>query len=59
MPYMYCNHTGCKETVRLPLRYCIEHTDTNDTEQLELIDRTLKEVKAEIKAEGKTKKTTK
>lgn len=59
MPYMYCNHTGCNETVRLPLRYCIEHTDTNDKEQLELIDRTLKEVKAEIKAERKAKKTTK
>lgn len=56
---MYCNHTGCNETVRLPLRYCIEHTDTNNQEQLEIIDRTLKEVKAEIKAERKAKKTTK
>lgn len=26
MPYMYCNHTGCNETVKLPSKYCAKHT---------------------------------
>lgn len=27
MPYMYCNHTGCNETVKLPNKYCTKHTE--------------------------------
>lgn len=27
MPYMYCNHTGCNETVKLPSKYCAKHTE--------------------------------
>ena len=26
MAYMYCNHTGCNETVKLPEHYCPKHT---------------------------------
>lgn len=25
MAYMYCNHTGCNETVKLPNKYCHKH----------------------------------
>lgn len=25
MPYMYCNHQGCNETVKLPANYCAKH----------------------------------
>lgn len=26
MAYMYCNHSGCNETVKLPSKYCYNHT---------------------------------
>ena len=26
MPYMFCNHEGCNETVKLPANYCVKHT---------------------------------
>lgn len=48
MPYMYCNHTGCKETVKLPTKYCSHHLEvTIDTTKV------LEDMKT------KTKKTTK
>ena len=25
MPYMFCNHSGCNETVKLPIQYCTKH----------------------------------
>lgn len=25
MAYMYCNHTGCNETVKVPTKYCPKH----------------------------------
>ena len=25
MPFMYCNHSGCNETVKLPAQYCAKH----------------------------------
>lgn len=25
MAYMYCNHSGCNETVKLPAQYCAKH----------------------------------
>lgn len=33
MPYMYCNHTGCKETVKLPTKYCAKHTEQSTTQE--------------------------
>lgn len=26
MPYMYCNHSECNETVQVPNKYCYKHT---------------------------------
>lgn len=25
MAYMYCNHSGCNETVKVPAQYCTKH----------------------------------
>lgn len=25
MPFMYCNHQGCNETVKLPAQHCAKH----------------------------------
>ena len=25
MPYMFCQHSGCNETVKLPAQYCAKH----------------------------------
>lgn len=30
MPYMYCNHKGCNETVKLPKQYCTKHTPVKE-----------------------------
>lgn len=54
MPYMYCQHNGCNETVKLPAQYCAKHmvkpaVKTEDT--VELMDI--------IEPKVKTKKTTK
>lgn len=27
IPYMYCNHTGCNDTVKVPSKYCAKHTE--------------------------------
>lgn len=54
MPYMYCNHTGCNETIKLPSKYCAKHNDINalkDTTHLDLLDKANKTMN--------TKKTTK
>lgn len=54
MPYMYCNHAGCNETVKLPNKYCAKHNDINalkDTTHLDLLDKANKTMN--------TKKTTK
>ena len=55
MPYMYCNHTGCNETVKVPEHYCAKHIVTVDTDKvakhLDLLDKANKSMN--------TKKTTK
>ena len=67
MAYMYCNHEGCNETVKLPDKYCINHTpkkasnltlnvDTSKVVRQVLEDKGLLDI---IEPKGKTKKTTK
>lgn len=34
MPYMYCNHTGCNETVKLPAQYCAKHKPAKLSESM-------------------------
>lgn len=67
MPYMYCNHAGCNETVQLPNKYCPKHTpkkasdltlnvDTSKVVREVLEDKGLLDI---IEPKGKAKKTTK
>ena len=51
MAYMYCNHTGCNETVKVPNKYCYKHTPKKPVADKELLDL--------IEQEVKPKKTTK
>lgn len=53
MPFMYCNHTGCNETVKVPTKYCPKHMvkPLTDTKHLDLLDKANKSMN--------TKKTTK
>lgn len=66
MPYMFCNHEGCNETVKLPANYCAKHQrlkvpyplpepesvkQLQDTKHLDLLDKANKTMN--------TKKTTK
>lgn len=54
MPYMFCQHSGCNETVKLPARYCAKHMvkpAVKTEEAVELMDI--------IEPKVKTKKTTK
>ena len=34
MPFMYCNHSGCNETVKLPSQYCTKHKPTKLSESM-------------------------
>ncbi len=36
MPYMYCNHAGCNETVKLPAQYCAKHQPAKLPESLKV-----------------------
>lgn len=67
MAYMYCNHSDCNETVKLPNQYCYKHTpkkakeltldvDTSKVVREVLDDKGLSNI---IEPKGKTKKTTK
>ena len=67
MAYMYCNHSDCNETVKLPNKYCYKHTpkkakeltldvDTSKVVREVLDDKGLLNI---IELKGKTKKTTK
>ena len=67
MPYMFCNHQGCNETVKLPNKYCHEHTPKKAKDLTLKVD-TAKIVREVLKDKGvsdliepkpKTKKTTK
>ena len=75
MPFMYCNHSGCNETVKLPAQYCAKHQPAKLSESVtaKAKDLTLKidtsnavrEVLEDkglldlIEPKGNTKKTTK
>lgn len=50
MPFMYCNHAGCNETVQLPNKYCPKHTPNKAAVKLD-VDKVSKSMN--------TKKTTK
>lgn len=67
MAYMYCNHSDCNETVKLPNQYCYKHTpkkakditvkvDTSKVVREVLEDKGLLDI---IEPTFKTKKTTK
>lgn len=67
MAYMYCNHSDCNETVKLPNQYCYKHTpkkakeltldvDTSKVVRKVLDDKGLSNI---IELKGKAKKTTK
>lgn len=34
MPFMYCNHSGCSETVKLPAQYCAKHQPVKLSESM-------------------------
>lgn len=34
MPYMYCNQSGCNETVKVPAQYCAKHMVKLDTDKV-------------------------
>lgn len=51
MPFMYCNHSGCNETVKLPAQYCTKHKPVKLPESITAEAPTTKVVN--------TKKTTK
>lgn len=44
MPYMYCNHQGCNETVKLPAQYCAKHQPAKLPESLATKEPTAKVV---------------
>lgn len=52
MPFMFCNQSGCNETVKLPAQYCAKHQPANLPESVNVEQPTDKIV-------VKTKKTTK
>lgn len=52
MPFMYCNHEGCNETVKLPAQYCTKHQPAKLPDLLKVdVDKVSKSMN--------TKKTTK
>lgn len=61
MAYMYCNHSDCNETVKLPNKYCYKHTPKKAKDLTLDIDvgKVVRLDQFEPKAKGKTKKTTK
>ena len=36
MPYMYCNESGCNETVKLPANYCAKHQPAKLPESIKI-----------------------
>lgn len=60
MPYMYCNHSECNETVQLPNKYCHKHTPKKETVKLdEFVSTQVEDVKSLNTKSNKPKKTTK
>ena len=52
MAYMYCNHSGCNETVKLPAQYCVKHQPAKLSDSIKVEQPTDKVV---IKAKKTTK----
>ena len=52
MPYMFCQHSGCNETVKLPAQYCVKHQPAKLSDSIKVEQPTDKIV-------VKAKKTTK
>lgn len=60
MPFMFCNHAGCNETVHLPNKYCYKHTPKKAAVKLdEFVSTQVEDVKSLNTKSNKTKKTTK
>lgn len=60
MPYMYCNHAGCNETVKLPAQYCAKHTPKKASVKLdEFVSTQVEDVESLNTKSNNTKKTTK
>lgn len=61
MAYMYCNHSDCNETVKVPNQYCYKHTPKKAKDLTCNVDagKVVRLDLFEPKAKGKTKKTTK
>ena len=55
MPYMFCQHSGCNETVKLPAQYCTKHQPLKVPES----DLTIKVDVDKVSKSMNTKKTTK
>lgn len=53
MPFMFCNHQGCNETVKLPSKYCTKHAPKKAS------DLTLNVDVDKVSKSMNTKKTTK
>ena len=52
MPYMFCQHSGCNETVKLPAQYCAKHQALKVSDSIKVdVDKVSKSMN--------TKKTTK
>lgn len=61
MPYMYCNQSGCNETVKVPAQYCAKHMVKSVGDLTVKVDtgKVVKQILADKEATSKTKKTTK
>lgn len=63
MPFMYCNHSGCNETVKLPAQYCAKHKTLKVPEPLPTLESTTLSDPFNVEISAKelknTKKTTK
>lgn len=57
MPYMYCNQSGCNETVKLPANYCAKHQPFE--QDIKASDLTIKVDVDKVSKSVNTKKTTK
>ena len=52
MPYMFCNHSGCNDTVKLPAQYCTKHQTLKVSDSIKVEQSTDKIV---VKAKETTK----
>lgn len=52
MPYMFCQHSGCNETVKLPAQYCVKHQPLKVSDSIKVEQPTDKSV---VRAKETTK----